>query len=71
MEPESSQHLGLIPNPDLPKLNPGPKDRGQILDQFPKVDASIGCKIEDPLFRSKVYSTSIQLHGQPMVCYFF
>ena len=43
---QTPKHLGLIPHADLPQLDPGAEDRGQVLDQLPEVDPPVGGEIE-------------------------
>ena len=38
---KSSFHFGLVPDPDLPKLNADSEIGGQILDQLPEVHAVV------------------------------
>ena len=51
------QHLGLIPNADLPQLNPGVEDRGQALHQAPKSTRPSEVKKKRILVPSKLHST--------------
>ena len=64
---QAPQHLGLIPNADLPQLNPGVEDRGQALHQAPEVHPSVGGEEEEDFGPLKAALHAHQLHVQFML----
>ena len=59
---QSADQFSLISHPDLAHFDAGVKLVGQVLDQFPEVDATIRCEIEDDLGAVKQIFSSDKLH---------
>ena len=63
-DPQSAQHPGLIPHPDLPQLDPGPEDTGQVLHQGPEIHPALRREEKDDLGAVKAVLRLDQLHLQ-------
>ena len=64
---QSAYHLRLVPNADLPQLDPGVENRGQIFHQLPEIHALIGSKEEKDLAAVKGHLSGHQLHIQAVL----
>ena len=64
---KAPDHLRLVPDADLPELNPRPEDRSQIPDQLPEVHPPVGGEIEHDLVAVKAHGDVDQLHLQAVV----
>ncbi len=63
---QTSHHLGLVPDADLPQLNAGMEHACQVLDQLPEVHPLVRGEIEEDLAAVKGAFGADQLHIQPM-----
>ena len=63
-DPQASQHLGLVPDADLPQLDAGPEHRRQVLYQLPEVHPPVGGEEEQNLVPLKAALHPHQLHLQ-------
>ena len=67
---QTAYHLGLVPDADLPQLDPGAEHAGQIPDKLPEIHPAVGGEEKDDLAAVKAGGYVHQLHFQPMVCDF-
>ena len=63
-DPQASQHLGLVPDADLPQLDAGPEHRRQVLYQLPEVHPPVGGEEEQNLVPLEAALHPHQLHLQ-------
>ncbi len=63
----TAHDLRLIPDADLPQFNPGLEHTGQILHQFPEINATVRRKIKQNLIVVKGILRINELHIQLML----
>ena len=66
-DPQSAQHLGLVPHTDLAQLDAGVEHAGQILHQGPEIHPALAGKEKEDLIAVKVVLHIHQLHVKPVV----
>ena len=64
---KAADHLGLVPDADLPQLDSGAEDGGQVPDQLPEVHPPVGGEVEHDFVAVKAHGDADQLHLQAVV----
>ena len=65
--PDAGEAGGLVADPDLPQLDAGAEERGEIADQCPEIDPLLGGEVDGELVPVPLPLGVAHLHHEPVV----